>query len=157
MDQSERNARIAKRQESHYYWKVALFNKSSWMKLLKGAEYRSILRVVVSKLREKLAPQPASAKSTGTEKEPADIAAFAELGERDVRLLLIFSDVDWGWDYLHLIMTPQVREWEQHGNPTLETVKQADHLMTPLASQERTRDLVLSWASQLPTREEFVL
>lgn len=148
-------ARIAQRQESHYYWKVALFSKSSWLKLFRGAEYRSIMRVVASKLREKLASR--KTVDTGPDEEPADVAAFAELTDRDVRLLLIFSDVDWGWDYLHLIMAPQIREWEQHGNPTLETVKQADHMMTPLASQSRTRKLVLEWASQLPTREEFVL
>ena len=150
---AEMLARIAQRQESHYYWKVAIFNKSSWLKLLKGAEYRSILRVLTSKVREKLTPR----RPADPAQVPADIAAFEELTERDVRLLLIFSDVDWGWDYLHAIMAPQIREWEQHGNPRLETVKQADHMMTPLASQDRTRNLVLSWASQLPTREEFVL
>ena len=92
----------------------------------------------------------------------AEVLAWAQLMERDVtprevRLLLLFSEVDWGWDYLHAVMGPQVREWEQQGNPRLATVKRADHMMTPLVSQDRTQNLVLDWASRLPTREEFVL
>ena len=86
-----------------------------------------------------------------------NIASHCELTARDVRLMLLFSEVDWGWDYLHAIMGEQIREWSQQGNPRLETVKRADHMMTPLVSQDRTQHLVLDWASRLPTREEFVL
>jgi len=149
---SELLANIAQRQESHYYWRVALFNKNSWLKLLRGAEYRSIFRALSSKIRDKFVPR----KPT-TAHVPADVSAFEELTARDVRLMLLFSDADWGWDYLHAIMGHQIQEWAKVGNPRLETVKRADHMMTPLASQDRTRNLVLDWASRLPTREEFVL
>ena len=147
---------IARRQESHYYWRVALFNRKSWLKLLRGAEYRAIVRVLGSKVREKFLPRKRSPVQMSPQVS-ADIAAFQQLTDREVRLLLLFSEVDWGWDYLHAVMGPQVREWEQQGNPRLATVKRADHMMTPLVSQDRTQNLVLDWASRLPTREEFVL
>lgn len=149
---SELLANIAQRQESHYYWRVALWNKKSWLKLLRGAEYRSIIRALSSKLKDKL-----GAKKPVVAHDPADVEAFDELTGRDVRLMLLFSEADWGWDYLHAVMGDRIQEWARVGNPRLETVNKADHMMTPLASQARTRHLVTDWASHLPTREEFVL
>lgn len=149
---SELLANIAQRQESHYYWRVALWNKKSWLKLLRGAEYRSIIRALKSKLREKL-----GAKKPKLAHDPADVEAFDELTKRGVRLMLLFSEADWGWDYLHAIMGDRIQEWSRAGNPRLETIKRADHMMTPLTSQARTRHLVTDWAGRLPTREEFLL
>jgi hypothetical protein len=146
-------ANIAKRQESHYYWRVALFNRRSWAKLLRGAEYSSIARALGSKVREIVYPRPKPEADPGS----ADIRAFDQLVQRDVQLMLLFSEVDWGRDYLHAILGARIAEWQTEGNPRLETVRRADHMMTPLMSQDRTQDLVLDWASALPVREEFLL
>jgi hypothetical protein len=66
-----------------------------------------------------------------------------------VKLMLLLSEVDWGLNYLRAIGGHRFDDWARAGNPRLEVFHNADHMMTPLASQERTRKLFLEWADGL--------
>jgi dienelactone hydrolase len=135
---------ISSRHETSYYWRVAVFNKESWKKALSGkAEYGSIFRALGSKLSGLF-----RGNKTLDEASP-DVQAFDALTERNVKLMLLLSEVDWGLDYLRAILGDRFEEWARKGNPRLEVFEHADHMMTPLSSQERTRALFLEWAAGL--------
>ena len=135
---------IAREHDNQYYWRVAFFNKESWAKALTGrAEYGAIWRALRAKLSGSLG-SPSQSVETG-----ADVRAFEQLSERGVKLMLLLSEVDWGLNYLRAILGDHFEEWARVGNPRLEVFHHADHMMTPLASQERTRKLFVEWADWL--------
>jgi len=68
------------------------------------------------------------------------------LTERDVRLLLVYSEWDPGLDYLHVILGDKIHELSLDGKLKVEIIPQADHIFTPLWSQEHLLRAVQNWA-----------
>jgi dienelactone hydrolase len=141
---SELISAISGRHDTQYYWRVALFNKDSWKKALSGkAHYGAIFQALGTKVAGLF-----GSDKTLDEASP-DVNAFDQLTNRHVKLMLLLSEVDWGLDYLRAILGHRFEAWAEAGNPRLEIFPHSDHMMTPLASQERTRRLFLEWAAGL--------
>lgn len=137
-------AQVARNFEANYYWRAARFDRQRWIKLLKGrVNFTAIARGVWSKLHSVLARN-----GNGTTAAP-DVMAFEELLRRDVRLLLLFSEGDWGFDYLQTVLGKHVEEWRDRSNPTLEVVPRSDHMLTPLVSQQRALRVIVEWARDM--------
>jgi pimeloyl-ACP methyl ester carboxylesterase len=137
-------ATVAEGKNAAYYWRVALFSKESWMRILTGqAEYASILRAVGNRV-QRLFGNSGARREAG-----ADLQAFEALVGRGVRLWLLFSEIDWGHEYLQTILGGRIQEWKRGGNPDLRVFQGVDHMLTPLAAQERARALIVDWADGL--------
>ena len=137
---------VSEGKSAAYYWKVALFNKDSWRRVLSGrAEYGALVRAVGNKLGKAMGGGGRARRDAG-----ADLEAFERLVGRDCKLRLLFSEVDWGYEYLQAILGKRIEGWRQGGNPHLHVLQGVDHMMTPLASQARARELVRAWAEGLP-------
>lgn len=137
-------ATVAEGKSAAYYWRVALFSRESWKRILSGrAEYASILKAVDNRVKRLFG-------SGGARREAgADLQAFEDLVGRGVRLRLLFSEVDWGHEYLQTILGARIQEWKRGGNPDLRVFQGVDHMLTPLAAQERARALIVEWADGL--------
>jgi len=139
-------AAVSRGKSAAYYWSVALFSKQSWRRAFSGqAEYRSILRAIANRAGRLLG-------GGGNVKQEAsvDLRAFEALVARGVRLRLLFSEVDWGHEYLQTILGGRIAEWKAGGNPDLLVFTGVDHMMTPLESQQQARDRIREWADDLP-------
>jgi pimeloyl-ACP methyl ester carboxylesterase len=137
-------ATVAEGKSAAYYWRVALFSKDSWKRILTGrAEYASVLRAVNNRLQRLFGGGAARREAGG------DLRAFETLVGRGVRLRLLFSEVDWGHEYLQAILGGRIQEWKRGGNPDLRVFQGVDHMLTPLAAQERARALIIEWADGL--------
>lgn len=145
----ELTARVARSQEAGYYWRSAWFDRRRWRKFLSArADYAAIIRAIGHKLRESLWRTRGQAPL-----ENPDVAAFADLLRRDTRLLLLFSEGDWGFHYLQTVFATHMDQWRASGNPRLEIVGRSDHTLTPVATQQRALDLMVEWARQLVSAE----
>lgn len=137
---------VSEGKSAAYYWRVALFSKDSWKRALTGqAEYGSLARAVGNKLGKLLGGGGRARREAS-----ADLEAFERLVERDCKLRLVFSEVDWGYEYLQTILGSKIEAWRRGGNPDLCVLAGVDHMLTPLASQARARELVREWADGLP-------
>lgn len=136
---------VSEGKSAAYYWRVALFSKESWGRILTGrADYGAVLRAVATRVGRVLGGGRAR-QGAGT-----DLKAFEALVARDVKLRLLFSEVDWGYEYLQTILGGRIESWKRGGNPDLRVIEGVDHMLTPLASQDRARELVGEWAEGLP-------
>jgi hypothetical protein len=116
-------ARLERVQAARYYWDVALFNPKSWLRALGGrAQFGAMLSAIGQKLRGM-----SGATSGPRRDDDPDVAAFDALLARDMRLLLIFSEGDWGWDYLTAILGRRFEQWQREGPPRVIEVPCSDH------------------------------
>jgi pimeloyl-ACP methyl ester carboxylesterase len=138
-------ARVARAQEAGYYWRMARFDRRRWIKFFSArADYAAIFRAVRHKLSQLLRRSPPPPPI-----ENPDVGAFADLLQREVRLLLLFSEGDWGFHYLQTVFGSRIDEWRARGNPRIEIVGRCDHTLTPVVTQERALRLIAEWASRL--------
>jgi len=139
-------ARLERVQAARYYWGVALFKPKNWLRVLGGrAQFGAMLSALGQKLRGM------SGGSGGTERaDDPDVAAFDALLARDVRLLLVFSEGDWGWDYLAAILGRRFEQWQQQGPPRVVEVPRGDHLLTPLNARRTAMAAIEDWTASLP-------
>jgi pimeloyl-ACP methyl ester carboxylesterase len=140
-------ATVAQGKSAAYYWRVAFFSAESWKRALRGqAEYGSILKAVGNRVARTFGPRGRVRREAS-----ADLRAFEALVERGVRLRLLFSEVDWGHEYLNAILGERIEEWKRGANPDLRVLPGVDHMLTPLAAQDRARALIVDWAQGLET------
>lgn len=149
---SEALTTIWRRNQASHYRHVKMFDWRSWHKLLSGrSHYVVLLGAGLTKLRELArARRPFRADSA------IDGAAFERLGHRGVQLLLIFSEGDWGLEYLRVVLGPQVSQWMITKNPRVEVVEGTDHILTRLESQERVQRLILEWGAGMSSPRRAV-
>lgn len=135
-------ASLEKKQAARYYWSVALKNPASWLKALRGGvDFKSIAQSLASRFRGSSAP-PAAASGAPNR----DAESFRKLSARDAKLLLILSEGDWGFDYVHAILGSELEQLIARGSVRMEVIPSCDHMLTPLASQERTLAVLREWA-----------
>jgi pimeloyl-ACP methyl ester carboxylesterase len=134
----------------HYYWNVALRNPQSWWRALTGrVGYRNLLKAVRS-LAGSVIPRPRQVRAS----EHGVSADLRSLTERGVALLLIYSERDFGLDYLRLILKDELPRWMSLGSLKMEIIPQASHTFTLLRHQERVIQVLTSWADGF--KESFV-
>ena len=140
-------AEVSSGKSAAYYWRVAMFSKDSWKRALSGqAHYGAIARAIGNKTKRALG---LSGRGAVEQEASADLQAFETLVDRGVRLKLLFSEVDWGHEYLRTILGSRIEEWKRGGNPDLRVFEGVDHMMTPLESQRLAREMICEWAGGL--------
>lgn len=136
---------VAQRSETRYFWRVSVFNASSWRRALTGkADYRSVLRRIGSKVAGVLGPR----RKRPPEVE-ADEARIEGLLKRGVRLLTIYSVGDPGLDYLGEVLGGAPSEKTTAARIGLTTVPRADHTFTFPDGQQRVLQTIVDWTMGL--------
>lgn len=115
-----------------YWWKVAIRHPASIQRVVRDSFAPPEL------LSAEVAPGEAVSDLT-----PADV--LAELRERGVQLLIVYSESDPGLDYMQVMAGRELRTSRAQGAASLEVVPAADHTFTLLASQRRLTDTVGRW------------
>lgn len=138
--------RLERLQAARYYWRVALFNPKSWLRALGGhAQFGAMLSALGMKLRGM-----SGGRGSPQRTDNPDVAAFDALLARKVNLLLIFSEGDWGWDYLAAILGRRFEQWCRSGPPRVVEVPRSDHMLTPLDARRVAMTAVEEWMATLP-------
>jgi pimeloyl-ACP methyl ester carboxylesterase len=137
--------------QSHYYSKYALFNPQSWLKfILMQSNYRNLFGAILMKFKRGLWPN----RSQFCEDSKIAIELsnfFRSLRMRKVRLLMVYSETsagEIGERYLLEIVKEEYRMMEDSGLLTTGKLRMTDHLITPLASQEKLVDMIAKWLSE---------
>jgi hypothetical protein len=138
----ELSSYIRNRNAARYYWKGALFNPKSWLRLIKRkTDYQNIIRVIGFQLRNLFSP------TTKVFPQVNDSAGdFRLLIERGVHLLLINTEWDKGLEYLRMIFGGGIHELSAYGKLKIEIIRGANHIFSPLRSQEDLLKVVHNWA-----------
>lgn len=135
-------AEIDRRQTARYYWRVALSNPKSWWKALsRRVDYPSIARAVV---HAALRPLRRSAPR-GTPGQNSVPASFRALFRRGARVLLVFSEGDWGQDYVEVVLGDDLERLRAEADLTVEVVTSADHIFTLRRNQDELIRTVADW------------
>lgn len=116
------------------YWKRVLTSPQRWREFLTGkAEYGMIgLRLRGLLMR----------KSKADDLSGGIAGELAALNRRGTRLLLVYSALDWGLEYLHMILQNANEDLTRSGGLVIEQVPRSDHVFTPLAAQTRLVDAI---------------
>jgi len=130
------------------YWKSVLFNPRRWVRPLIGrADYQSLwIRLRGLFVRKEKAESAAR-------KVAAD---FRALVDRDIDMLLVYSSKDWGLEYMRMVFGDALPKLIASGKLHLEFVQQADHIFTPLPSQQYLFELIQGWAEGVTSRHSGV-
>ncbi len=141
-------AQVSKRQASRYYLQVALSNPASWLKILRRrVDYLSIGRALWNATFGRLQRSKSSASTAAPDSVAATHGMQTQLEnfkQRGVRSLLLFSEGDWGLDYLHCELGKSVKQLEQFG-AQLEVVTSADHIFTLRQNQRELMNRIRTW------------
>ena len=78
---------------------------------------------------------------------------FRRLEQRGVHHLLVYSAGDPGLDYREVILEHESDQLRSSGRLRVEVIQQADHLFTPLKSQEDLLRVVQDWAQDMAQPE----
>jgi len=137
------NIRLSR--DSRFYWRFALFNPKSWLRVIRGeSSYRTILRTVAYNIKNVFAPN----REISPEME--DLLAtlrpqLRTLIKRDVRMLFVFGEWETGRYLVEKMFADEIREFNPSGNLKIETVPQTDHTFTQLQAQEHLLRVVNHW------------
>lgn len=133
---------IVSRRVARDYWKTGAFRPEKWLKVIAGkANYRAMLGSLGFQLKGMLGRgRKVSAKANTV------VANFRQLIERNVRLLLIYTEGDIGFDYLEVIFGRELQEWQSAGKLGIEIIPRSDHTTTLLRSQRQLLAKVEDWA-----------
>jgi len=140
-DDALRNRGLAK-----FYLGRALWDPRRWKKFLTGrSSYGQLAEVLSSQLRGKLG-------SGSTSKAVDTITGeFDDLKNRNVPLLLVFSEGDRGRDVLRGILGDRVEELEGDGPARQIIIPRSDHTFTLRRSQEELFSVIEEWIAQYET------
>lgn len=142
-DNPQWNLHVYNKGWARWYWKHSLFSPKSWWRALTGKiHYRRLLGVLLLQTKNKVKPPEAVTQVAGKL-----TAAIRGLIERDVRLLMIYSEGDRGLDYFRMIMDSDRESILSNGAVRCEVIKGSDHTFTLLRSQQPLFDIVAKWAA----------
>lgn len=136
---------------SNYYSKHALFNPFSWLKFVSmGSNYRNIFGAVLMKIKMGLR----SNRSQLCEDSKIVIELrnfFRSLRMRKVKLLMVYSEAsagEIGERYFWEVVKEEYRLMRDSGLLTTEKLSRTDHLVTPLASQDKLLNIISKWLTK---------
>jgi pimeloyl-ACP methyl ester carboxylesterase len=145
----ELGSSIRNRTLARHYWRIAFFSSfraKNWLKAITGkVELWEIISKMVMGLK---IGNILNHKKKASSKLNYVSAVLNSLSERGVRLLHIFSEGDFGLDYLHVILGKKLKEWRSDGRLEIETMQGANHSFTLLWSQEHFLNVIQEWAQR---------
>lgn len=129
----------------HHYWRMLWsqsFRGKNWRKLATLRFDRTgVARAAGQYLRTLLAGAGAESSQ---EREPL-VAAFHDLLERGVRLQVVYSEGDEGWDYYQVFLRKHLLTLESHPDFSLRLIAGANHTFTLLSHQAEIIRLLRAW------------
>jgi hypothetical protein len=136
--------------ESGYYHKHALFSLSSWLRFfLMKSNYRYIWRSFKLSARRKIQPD-----FLGIQEDPSIRVGlkkfFRSLRSRGVQVFIVYSEGDIGDAYFRGVLGDEYRLMQDSGLLRTEILRGADHVVTPLKSQEELLNLISNWLTEKP-------
>jgi pimeloyl-ACP methyl ester carboxylesterase len=145
------NPQITLMAYSKYYSKRALFNPHSWLKLFSmQSSYRNICEAVWMSIKAKFRPGHSRVRET-TDVTNALNKFFRTLRTRGTKLFIVYSEDsegDIGERYFLDVGKEEYRMMQDSGLLTTEKLSETDHLVTPLASQEKLLNLISKWVTE---------
>jgi dienelactone hydrolase len=127
-----------------HYLRIVLFSSfrgKTWPRVFKlQFGVRHALLAVFSTLRNPFPPRR-------QQKSPTNdmIENLRSLTERGVRVLIVHSEGDEGWDYLNMTLGKEVKHLNSWNGVSLKTVPGANHTFTLLSNQEALIQVTQRW------------
>ncbi|HEY7172913.1 MAG TPA: alpha/beta fold hydrolase [Vicinamibacterales bacterium] len=140
----EWNTYVVNRAQARKYWTRSLFSVASWRKALTGrADYRRICAVLWQRASAARSAEPRiTAVATRVATRLHDMLA------RGVKVLLVCSEGDEGFEYMRVILGRDVRRMTP-ANLTVATLPGADHSLTLRDGHAHVLENVRSWSAGL--------
>jgi pimeloyl-ACP methyl ester carboxylesterase len=139
----ESQSHVTRWSTDRYFWRISLFSARSWRNALtERADYRGIARTIGTKLGGLFAPRPRLLPEA-----EADLARIRTLQERGIRVLVIYSEGDPGWEYLGKTLDHERGHSGASRALSIETIPRADHTFTFLDSQQRLCRIIDDWTT----------
>lgn len=142
-----RTPQIERLRQGKYYFSAVL-NPKSWLKfILFKSAYVTIWNALTMKVRTKL--QPNLLRDSELLHITEKIKGFlCQLNNKKLKLLLIFSETEVGDEYLQGVAGPQYDALKQSGLMRIEILAGADHLITPISSQNHLLETITDWLNE---------
>ena len=134
---------------TRYYWTQAVFNKDSWLKLLKfQASFEHIWKatcfLITSKLFSNHHAKPETAPIVERMIDILDI-----FKERGLKILAVSSENEFGIQFIKEMLGEKYFEIERTGIIKTELLPRTDHNVTPIRSQNKLVTLIADWIKAL--------
>jgi pimeloyl-ACP methyl ester carboxylesterase len=131
-----------RRAVDNYYVRSALFSAASWRKLLTGrTNYLRLGRTLLASMRRSIVAESA------IDPDAARIRrGFDDLSRRGTPVLLGYSAGDSGIAELELLMEQRLAQLGRAPRREVFLLRKTDHFITPVDSQARLVEKIVSWA-----------
>ena len=147
---------VESRYKARCYWNINLRRPNFLLKLITGkANYSGILKALdfsLKSLFSRMKKMPSTGESSTIDLGP-EVEQFkkelSQLSERNVAQNFIYSEADQGLDYLQVILGNEPRELGKNGKLTIELIANADHIFTPLWTQEYLIKILHNWVQEV--------
>jgi pimeloyl-ACP methyl ester carboxylesterase len=136
---------------SNYYSKHALFNPHSWLKFVfMQSNYRNLFGAILMKI--KIVLWPNRSQFCEDSKMVTELRNFfRSLRMRNVQLFMVYStdpEGEIGERYFLEVVKEEYLIMKDSGLLTTEKLSRTDHLVTPLASQEKLLNMISKWLTE---------
>ncbi|MBA2526699.1 MAG: hypothetical protein H0V18_13100 [Pyrinomonadaceae bacterium] len=126
-----------------HYWRMLRsrsFRIKNWRKLITlNFDSRTIMRATANQIQNLLVPDKESPEAENV------ASAFESLIARGVRVLIVYSEGDEGWDYYQVFLRSKLRRIDSNSHFGLEFVHGANHTFTLLSHQRDLFNIVGRW------------
>lgn len=132
----------------HHYWRMVWsnsFRMKNWQKLITlNFDSRTIMRATANRLQKLLARNK-------KESPEAEIiaSAFESLIARGVKVLIVYSEGDEGWDYYQVFLRNKLRRLDSNSHFRLKIVHGANHTFALLSHQRDLFNIVCRWVEHI--------
>jgi hypothetical protein len=138
----------------HHYWRMLWspsFRGKNWRKLTTLSFDRAgVVSAAGQRLRLLFAGAGRAAGDAESQRPESLAAAFQGLLNRGVRLQVVYSEGDEGWDYYQIFLRKHLRTLESHPDFSLRVIQGANHTFTLLSHQAEIIDILNRWLEERP-------
>lgn len=132
----------------HHYWRMlrsSSFRMKNWRKLITlNFDSRTIMKATANQLQKLLAR-----KNNESPQAESITSAFESLIARGVRVLIVYSEGDEGWDYYQVFLRNKLRRLDSHSHFRLKIVHGANHTFTLLSHQHDLFNIICRWVEHI--------
>lgn len=126
----------------------ASFRRNNVRKLIRlGFDYRTITRAFLGHLKKPFSVRRKAVQESGAVEEI--VTGFRALMTRSVRVLIVYSEGDEGWDYYQLFLRSRLRELLASDQVQIQMIEGANHTFTLVSHQRRLFNILGRWAEEL--------
>lgn len=127
-EDEDNNPELHNRNAAHYYWNFALFNLTSWHKLLTGkASYVQLIRTLAFQVKQRFRPHQQLTQEASKLR-----AKLTSLSERSIPIHFIYAESDRRLDDLRDALGSEFKKLCAPTQARLRVVSRADHTFSSL-------------------------